>query len=422
MYWFKDCDQPHLYYYLMDTVDTEVVTTRDKVSVITMLHGEVEFIPMILENMRRFKDTQELELIVVDDGSTSLAHEFTDIESCLYLHLNSQECEGFFAQILEGFKGPNKSPLYYQRVIRTLPLGFKRDYGCGLSSHPYLFHMNADCVYDPKAIDRKLRFMKRVGAECVYNDAMLCYDIYNQKLYKTESVHKIYEATLCHTRDFWSRRGFQWSDVEYEGKYFHYNNGTDRKQDNYYDTIQLLSIHNMNKYRPVEVSLEGKDIAIPSMVADIKCETHPFVRTLHDIYGQRTISLLGINSEFLDNVQESTWNTYNLTDKWKQTKLAKHVRTLSGTDGSSATNFHVLVYGSKHPAWDLFEHEPFDLVMLETQKNYEQMNSILTSCKNHPYICVGGVYVRQAFLEPSEPSEPSEPTTPIEWDDLSNES
>lgn len=369
-------------------------TKRDTVSIITLLHGEKEFIPLIKHNVATFLETQEIELVVVDDGRESLAPSFTDIDNCLYLHITEEEQQTFFSQIIEGHKQPNKSPLYYQQRLHTLPNGFKRDYGCGLSSGDYIFHMNADCLYAKKSIDRKLRFMKRVSAECTYNDSTLCYDIYNKKLYKTESAHKIYESTLCHTREFWKRRGFQWSDVEFEGKYFHYNNGTDRKQDDYYDTVQLLSIHNMNRYRPVEVTVEGREIQIPEIVADIQIETHPLVRTLNDIYGQASLTILGINSEFLENVTQDNWSTYKITEKWKQTKLAKIVK-------GHRSDFNVLLYGSKHPAWDLFEHVPFDLVMLETQRNSEQMASILSACKKHPYICVQGVFVRKDFLEPT---------------------
>ena len=370
----------------------------EKVSVITILHGERDFCPMICHNYRNFNKTQEIDLVIVDDGKESLASEFSDLENCLYLHLKPEEISDFFKKILEGYKQPNKSPLYYQQKLKTLPNGFKRDYGAGMSSGDYIFHMNADCVYNPKAIDRKIRFMKRVGAECTYCDTMLCYDIYNKKLYKSESGHKIYEATLCHTRDFWKRRGFQWSDVEMEGKYFHYNNGSDRKQDNYYDTIVLLSIHNMNQYRPAEVTLDGIEIKIPEIVSDIQIDSHPFVNTMNDLFGESNVSLLGIQSEFLENVAQDTWITHNITEKWKQTKLAKKVKQIG-------ESFHVLLYGSKHPAWDLFEHVPFDIIMLETQKNYEQMTSIISSCKTHRYISVKGVFVRQDFLEPVEEPE-----------------
>ena len=162
----------------------------------------------------------------------------------------------------------------YLKKKKSLPDGFKRDYGCGMSSHPYLFHMNADCIYHKKSIERKIKFIKKVGAECIYCDTTLCYDIYNKDLYKTESVHKIYESTLFHTREFWKRRGFQWSDIEYEGKYFHYNNGVDRKLDNYYDKnynlltqdfIYAVAIH-LTDYEAIpEENRLSEDYTIPTI-------------------------------------------------------------------------------------------------------------------------------------------------------------
>lgn len=370
----------------------EVETAKDKVSVITLLHGETEFIPLILHNFKTFLQTQDLELVIVDDGVENLVSHFVDVENCLYLHIDSCEMDKFFTTILEGYKQPSKSFLYYQKQLHTLPKGFKRDYGCGMSSGEYVFHMDADCIYQAKAIDRKIRYMKRVGAECTYCDSLLCYDIYNKKMYKSESEQKIYESTMCHTKEFWKRRGFQWSDVEHEGRYFHYNNGSDRKQDNYYDTMVVLSIHNMNMYRPAEVEVDGVTIHIPDVVHEITIDTHPFVNTLDALYGTSPVSILGINSEFLENVSQDTWTSYNLTDKWKQTKLASRVKQ----EGES---FQVLLYGSKHPAWDLFEHVPFDIIFLETHKNQEQMKSILLSCKTYSYIYVQGLFVRQEFLE-----------------------
>ena len=128
------------------------VNPKEKVSVVTILHGNEEFIPLLLDNFKGFKDTQELELVVVDDGPTSQAVKFTDVPNCLYIHLSKEEIAKFSDQILEGYKQPNKSPLQYQKRLKTLPNGFKRDYGCGVSSHPIIFHMNADCIYNPKAI------------------------------------------------------------------------------------------------------------------------------------------------------------------------------------------------------------------------------------------------------------------------------
>ena len=372
---------------------SEVAVFKEKVSVVTILHGNEEFIPLIIHNYQSFNNTQELELVIIDDGPQDQTDKFTDITECHYIHLGPEDITKFLDKILEEYKQPNKSGLQYQKKLRSLPNGFKRDYGCGMSTHPTIFHMNYDCIYSPKAIDRKTRYMTRVGAECTYCDTSLCYDIYNKKLYKTESPHKIYESTLCHTREFWKRRGFQWSDIEIEGKYFHYNNGSDRKMDNYYDTVQILSILNMNQYQPVEVTIDGIDIVIPEIVSEIKVETHPLVQTMNSLYGkEEDIHILGINSEFLENVTQSNWITHNITDKWKQTKLAKEIKKNRGS-------YHVLVFGSKYPAWDLFDHIPFDIIFLETAKNQEQMISIVGKCKNYEYICLRGAFVRKDYLK-----------------------
>ena len=54
----------------------------------------------------------------------------------------------------------------------------------------------------------------------------------------------------------------KWEDVQSEAVSFYYNKGSERKMDNYYDTIQLLSVHNINQYKPVKVSIEGLKIEI----------------------------------------------------------------------------------------------------------------------------------------------------------------
>lgn len=362
----------------------------EKVSIVTILHGETEFIPLIIDNFKNLNHQGNLELVIVDDGKENLSESFLELDNCLYLHLTEEEIMKFMDQIDEGYKQPNKSGLQYQRKAKTLPNGFKRDYGCGMSSHDYIFHMNMDCIYNKKSIERKLKFLQRVGAECVFCDTTLCYDIYGKQLYKTVSPIKIYESTLFHTREFWKRKGFQWSDIEFEGKQFHYNNGIDRKLDNYYDTIQLLSIHNMNQFNPVKVELENMKIDIPEIISEIKIEKHPFNKYIEDLFDSE-VNLLGINSEFLLNVSEENWVTNNITEKWKQTKLAKIVKKIG-------PSFNVLLYGSKYPAWDLFNHVAFDIIFLETQKNYDQMTSIILGSKKHEYISIRGIFIRKEFL------------------------
>ena len=364
----------------------------DYTSIITILHGEKEFIPLIKDNYNNFLDKDTLELVIVDDGKQNLIKEFCDLENILYLHLDEEEIKKYNDQIIENYKQPNKSLLYYEKKRGRLPDGFLRDYACGMSSHDNIFHMNMDCIYNPKSIQRKLSFMKRVSAECVFCDTTLAYDIYGQQLYKTESPFKIYESTLFHTRDFWKRRGFQWSDTMNEGKAFHYDNGIDRKMDNYYDTIQILSIHNINQYKPVKVSIDGLNIKIPEIVSEIEITDHPFKKYINDIFSEK-VSILGLESDFLQNIEiDDHWSTHNITEKWKQTKLSNMIKKIDD-------KFNVFLYSSKHPAWDLFKNIQFDIIILETYKNYEQMCGIILENKIHEYIHVKGLFIRKDFLE-----------------------
>jgi hypothetical protein len=365
-------------------------------SIITILHGEKDFIPLIRNNYNNFLDKDTLELVIVDDGKENLISEFCDLDNILYLHLDKDEIQKFNDQILEEYKQPNKSLLYYEKKRNRLSDGFLRDYGCGMSSHDNIFHMNMDCIYNPKSIQRKTGFMKRVGAECVFCDTCLAYDIYGQQLYKTESQSKIYESTLLHTREFWKRRGFLWSDTTNEGKAFHYDNGIDRKLDNYYDTIQLLGIHNINQHQPVKVTVEGLDIKIPELISEINIKDHPFKQSINDLF-EGEISILGLESDFLGNLESTNtedlrWKTHNITEKWKQTKLSQMVKKID-------ESFNVFLYSSKYPAWDLFKNISFDIIILETPRNYEQMCGIILENKVYEYIHVKGIFIRKDFLE-----------------------
>ena len=47
----------------------------------------------------------------------------------------------------------------------------------------------------------------------------------------------------------------------------------------------------------------------------------------------------------------------------------------------------------------LFKNVSFDIIILETPKNYEQMTGIISENKVHEYIQVQGLFVRKEFLE-----------------------
>ena len=52
-------------------------------SIVTLLQGETEFIPLILHNFQNFNDQDSLELVIVDDGKENLMNYFLEIKNCL---------------------------------------------------------------------------------------------------------------------------------------------------------------------------------------------------------------------------------------------------------------------------------------------------------------------------------------------------
>jgi cellulose synthase/poly-beta-1,6-N-acetylglucosamine synthase-like glycosyltransferase len=103
------------------------IDDKPNISIITLLSGEREFLPLIKANFDNFDYPKEkLELIIVDDGLDNLIGEFLDDERILYLHLDDKEIAGF----IENIKFDNdKDDILknYQTKTKSLPNGFKRD-------------------------------------------------------------------------------------------------------------------------------------------------------------------------------------------------------------------------------------------------------------------------------------------------------
>ena len=83
----------------------------DKVSIVTIMQGETEFIPLLLHNYQNMNNFDNLELVVVDDGPDSLSSFFTDVQNCIYLHLEKDEKEKFID------KSPNGINSYRQKKL-----------------------------------------------------------------------------------------------------------------------------------------------------------------------------------------------------------------------------------------------------------------------------------------------------------------
>ena len=60
------------------SIETNEDKISDKVSIVTILHGEKEFIPLIKNNYNSFVNKEDLELVIIDDGKESLSEFFND--------------------------------------------------------------------------------------------------------------------------------------------------------------------------------------------------------------------------------------------------------------------------------------------------------------------------------------------------------
>ena len=372
------------------------IEEQPTISVITILRGEKEFIPLIKDNFNKFEYPQDkLELVIVDDGKESLQSEFLEDERVLYLHLQDTEIQEFLQKIELPNDKENIMANYLSKT-RRLPNGFKRDYGVGMSSNDFYFHMDYDTVYNTKAITRKLKFLRKNKVECVYNASLLCYDFYQKDLYKSDSPYSVYEGTFLHTKNYWKNGGFKWSDISNEGRFFSDNHGPQRKMDNYYDSVKILSIHNIQEYKPVKIDTEKSEFKYElkkDIIEGIQITKNPVKDSIDELFQDLDcIKILGIHSDFIESLEESKYHCDNYTDKIKQTKLAKEILKINDT-------FNILLFGHKQPVWALFEDVNFDCILLETHKNMEQMHSIIQSCKKYKYIYINGMFINTNLLK-----------------------
>ena len=102
-----------------------------------------------------------------------------------------------------------------------------------------------------------------------------------------------------------------------------------------------------------------------------------------------------MNSEFIHSFKDDKWSITDHTGKIKQTKIAKELLKYN-------KDFNVLIYGHKQPIWDVFEKVRFDVIILETYKNTEQMHSIIQGCKKYEYIYKNGIFINHDFIKEIE--------------------
>lgn len=363
------------------------MSEQPSISLVTILHDSKDFYPLFQHHWDTLDYPKDkLEWIIVDDSKVDNSDNIPVDDNILYIQVNSDE----YLEKIEFPKDDEKLLWKYHNKMKILPNGFKRDYAVGLTSNDYIFHLDIDTIYQPNSIQRKLRFLKDNKLECIYCKSMLCYDIYGKNLYKTENKVAGYESTLFHTKEFWKKSGFKWEDVKSEAVSFYYNKGLERKMDNYYDTIKLLNVNNMNDYHPVRITIENMNIKIPEIVNTLIVKDHPLKGRLNDLFYNMNIDVLGINSEIIPYVKGDKWETVDISyDKKKEKYL---IRLINDTN----KEYNICFINTKFPIWNLFEKRTFDCIVLESDKNVAQMDSILM--KKDYIRFVENLYIHKNYL------------------------
>ena len=365
---------------------SELVEELPNVSIVTILHDNQEFYDLLTDNWDNLDYPKEkLELIIVDDSKIDNSDSLPIDENILYFKVTSEE----YLEKIEFNNDEDKKIWNYHHKMKKLTNGFLRDYAVGMASHDYILHMDVDTIYQPKTLKRKLRFLKDHRLDCVYCKSMLCYDIHGRQLYKTENNFG-YESTLFHTKDLWKKGGFKWEDINSEAIKFYYNKGNDRKMDNFYDTIKILSIKNMNNYNPVKIYLENHDIKIPDIVTTININKHPLENELKDLFYQQKLDILSINSEIIDGISTENWEIIKITHQ-KNQKEKLLIKSIKGLQ----KDFDVCFINTKFPIWNIFDKIKFKCVVNESEKNREQMNSIL---EKNDYVSFNYLYIHKDYL------------------------
>ena len=368
---------------------SKIIKYEPNVSIIVLMNEYKEFTQLFHYNYNTIEYPQDkLEWIIIDDSEESNIDLFPLEENVLYFHMDDPKeylekidfknklkikKEDDEEEVIEKDEEEENIKNYFLKT-KTLPNGFKRDYGVGLSSHNYILHMDLDAVYDKKVLKRKLRFLRKNRLDCIFCDSMLCY--YNDKIYKTENTLRAFEGTLFHTREFWKKDGFKWEDIRNEGDAFHYNKGNDRKMDIYYDTIKYIGIHNVNDYNYKEVTVEGYEINKPEFVKTINSKENPIQFKINKLFKEK-YTILGLNSNIVENFDSESENIL-IEKKEKEKVILKKIKEFN-------KDFNIMIFNYKTEIWNIFKEINFDVIIFETDKNFTSMKEILE--KNNYIYC-----------------------------------
>jgi len=280
----------------------------EKLSVITLFNDYQNFSKLLIHNFNNIHYPKELiEWIIVDDSKEYNGGLFPIEDNIIYIHFKEDEIKKYLEDCFKKFdmtknektfeNDKEESNYEYMLKILRLPGGFKRDYAVGISSNPYILHLNYDCIYLQNDIQKKINILKKQRIDCLYSNYLITYNIRNKRFGKLDDYKS--ESCLFHTRDFWKSKGFKWNDIYNEANDFYYGHGNNRLY--YKESIVLLvTNHNYNTYN-IECNSAThsnyKHLELSDIVHEINNKKYALQVEMSDLLFNKNINIVCINCD-----------------------------------------------------------------------------------------------------------------------------
>ncbi len=311
----------------------------EKISVISLFSDYTNFSKLLIHNFNNIDYPKELiEWIIVDDSKEYNGHLFPMDENIIYIHFKPDEIKKYLEDCYKKYdmsknektfeNGKKEAEYNYYLKMLRLPNGFKRDYAVGISSNPYILHLNYDCIYLQNNIKKKINILKKQRIDCLYSNYLITYNIRNKKFGKLDNYKS--EACLFHTKDFWNTKGFKWDENNNEADDFYHGHGVSRLH--YKESIVLLiTNHNYDKY-DIECNSAThsnyKHLELPSIVHEINNKRYALQVEMNDLFFSDNINIVCINCDSVIDNRLIQHNIHNLEYNKNTTNERKIINDL----------------------------------------------------------------------------------------------
>lgn len=319
-----------------------------KISIITITRNRAYLFPFtinVINNLNYPKDN--IEWIIIDDGIDDLLNQLPNDNRIKYFHLNSTEIKNIINYLYVSSSKTESQRIFYNflKIIKKLPIGFKRNLGIYYSTSDYIFFLDDDDIYPKDSIIERINiFNKNKDIDCIYCKNILTYDIDNKNIGFLEGI--ISEATLCFRKNFWIEKKFCDFDIENEGVDFINNRKLKSKNISNCDLSRKIIItinHKLNnstrsdlKYdiiKNVELSKSSNNLIkkfgklFNQKMYYSENASDLFILELNDLFKLNQKYFLDITNNLIKSsntylLEEKNWKGYIITNKTKEKRKA----------------------------------------------------------------------------------------------------